>query len=103
MKTIVQTFIDGDLWCASTPHIPGLWTLAKTESQAIDGLCANLRKRFAAGPVAWDANAKADQGKDIITRELSGLWPVDIIPESPEKPEAPEPAQQTRSDEDGNH
>lgn len=94
MKAIIQTKIDGEMWIASTPHMNGVSATGDTESRAINALIAELNKLFAAGEVVWDAKARGKRGKDIISREISGLWPVNI------KPEAPEQAQELRSNED---
>lgn len=75
---IIQTRIDGDIFVASTPNLPGVQATNKSESLAINDLLTELRRLFAAGPAEWIADPIIKNDANIITRKLSGVWPVNI-------------------------
>lgn len=93
MKTIIQTRIEGDRFVATTPHVPDLSAEDVSETRAINGLIAAVRQHTKQRPVPWICEPEAASGKDIITRKLSGLWPVET-----KEPEPASPAMIERED-----
>lgn len=89
MKTIIQTEIKGNNWLATTPNAEGLIAEAKSESEAVNALIANIRKQIKDGGedgIAWASDAKpADDDKNKITRWLTGCWPPVIKETKPKK------------------
>ena len=89
MNTIIQTEIHGDNWVATTPHAPSLKGEAAKESDAVNALVTEIRKRISeAGDkgIEWKADAKPPKGEDKITRQVNGCWPPIIKSTTPEKP-----------------
>jgi len=76
VNTIIQTRIDGETWQATTPHSPDMIATNASESLAVNDLCAQIRAL--PSPVAWIETPKTHPDDGAITRNITGLWPVDI-------------------------
>lgn len=90
MKTIIQTRIEGEQWIATTPHCPELYSTHSTEAGAVNGLIEQIREHNAGNePVAWIETPQVKSDDGMITRHLTGLWPVDIATTQPMKRKDP--------------